>query len=75
MLASLIPGQAIANICCVSDCFRDNSKEDCVCQVSLRAVLFFLRAAASDVTGRVPWNGGLNWEDKKLWWRKGRTYW
>lgn len=73
-LAFLISGQAIANICCMSDTFRDDSKEG-VSQVSLRTVLFFLRGPASDVTGRVPWNGGLSWGNKKLRWRKERTYW
>lgn len=71
MLAFLISGQAIANVLCTSD----SSKEECVSQVSLRTILFFLQAPATDVTGRVPWNGGLSREDKKLWWRKGRTCW
>lgn len=74
-LAFLISSQAIANIYCPSDSFRDDSKEGCVSQVNWRTILFFLWALAFDVTGRVPWNRGFSWEDKKLWWRKERTCW
>jgi len=51
MLDFLISGKAIANTLCMSESFRDDSKEEWVSQVGLRTVLFFLRAPASDVTG------------------------